>query len=252
MPTQRWRLIVARSADAPDLGQRELAAAWDAVLEAAGLKDPGAAEQPKLAFAAPIPLGLTADREPVDLFLPARRTAADVRTRVGTHLPAGYRLTELHDVWLGEPALPGIVVAGDYRVWVVVGSEPGGGHVPTPPGPGVLRTAVAHLLAAATVERSATRPGKPRTGNLRQLVDDVIAVSDAELWMRLRFDPVLGTGRPEEVVAALGDIAGRPLFAARRHRERLWLRGQHPTPGPEPGVPPGPAEPAAPVEPAVS
>jgi hypothetical protein len=43
--------------------------------------------------------------------------------------------------------------------------------------------------------------------------------------MRLRFDPAAGTGRPEEVVQALAALAGRPLTATRRHRERLWLKG---------------------------
>ena len=40
---------------------------------------------------------------------------------------------------------------------------------------------------------------------------------------RTRFDPVRGTGRPEEVVAALGDLAGSPLHVASIVRERLIL-----------------------------
>jgi len=40
---------------------------------------------------------------------------------------------------------------------------------------------------------------------------------------RTRFHPELGTGRPEEVLAALADAAGRPLEAATIVRERLLL-----------------------------
>ena len=40
---------------------------------------------------------------------------------------------------------------------------------------------------------------------------------------RTRFHPSLGTGRPEEVVAALADVLGRPLTASTIVRERLLL-----------------------------
>ena len=226
MLTQRWRLILARSRDAPDLGQRDLLATWEATLEAAGLRDPTAAEQPKLAFAAAISAGLTADRELVDLLLPQRRTAIDVRTRIASHLPAGHALVDLHDVWLGEPALPGLVVAGDYRVEVTATPANGDeGGMPALP-PGALATAAEIFMAAEVIPRPAMRANRHRDGNLCELVDHVAALSDDELWMRLRFDPVLGTGRPEEVVAALGLLAGQPLSAVRRHRERLWLKGE--------------------------
>jgi hypothetical protein len=39
--------------------------------------------------------------------------------------------------------------------------------------------------------------------------------------VRTRFDPALGTGRPEEVVAALGDVLGHPLEVRSTVRERL-------------------------------
>lgn len=228
---QRWRLIVARSGDAPDLGQRELASAWDDMLDDAGLRDRTAPERPKLVFAAPVPAGLTADREMVDLFLRERRPASDVRARIGAHLPAGYSLVDLYDVWLGEPALPGLVLAADYQVAVAMAGAAGADPIAAPLLPGVLRAAVTMLLAATAVERTGLRSTKPRGGNLRLLVDDVRVLSDGELWMRLRFDAALGTGRPEEVVAALGRFAGVALFAGRSHRQRLWLKGEERPPG---------------------
>ena len=41
--------------------------------------------------------------------------------------------------------------------------------------------------------------------------------------IRTRFDPVLGTGRPEEVVAALGERIEAPLVVGSSVRERLIL-----------------------------
>jgi len=55
-------------------------------------------------------------------------------------------------------------------------------------------------------------------------VADVAVVGDGAplvVRIRTRFDPALGTGRPEEVVAALGDVLGRPLEIRSTVRERL-------------------------------
>ena len=41
--------------------------------------------------------------------------------------------------------------------------------------------------------------------------------------MRTRIHPELGTGRPDEVVAALGDAMGKPLAIAQTVRRRLLL-----------------------------
>jgi hypothetical protein len=219
MPAQRWRLILARSATGPDLSQREQGTVWAAALGAAGLD--GGPEASRIVFAAPMPAGMSADADLADLFLPQRRTLADVRARLAPKLPDGYRLVDLHDDWVGEPALPGQVVAGDYRVRVVRG--PG-----TPLLDDAARdlgAAVPALLAASTIERVRRRPDRP-AGNLRPLVDVVRVLERDRLWMRLRFDPALGTGRPEEVVAALAVLAGRSFMAQDPHRERLWLRAE--------------------------
>lgn len=220
MPIQRWRLTYSRSADAPTLSQREQIAAWDDTLAAAGLRDPERTEQPKLSLAAPIPAGLTADRELADLFLSRRLTAADLRERLNGNLPVGHRLVDLHDVWLGEPALQGVVVAGDYLVRLE--SAPGAGRAR----PEALGDAIATFLAAMEIARPTTRPDRPSSGNLRQLVVAIRETGPDELWMRLRFDPTLGTGRPDEVVEVLGTLAGEAIVAVARHRERLWLRGE--------------------------
>ena len=246
MTAQRWRLVLARSADAPDLGPRELLAAWATALEEAGLRDATAVEPSRLVPGAPVPVGLTGDAELADLFMPERRTAADVRARLHDHLPAGYRLVDLHDVWPGEPPLPGLVVAGDYRVDVaarVEAASEAGSTSDSPadggasaslaaPDPAALRDAVATFLASARIERVRSRPERAGAANLRPLVADIRVVSDHELWMRLRFDSALGTGRPDEVVTALGSLAGQMFVAVRRHRERLWLKGEEPAPPP--------------------
>jgi hypothetical protein len=62
--------------------------------------------------------------------------------------------------------------------------------------------------------------------DLRPLLDDIRVLDDrppTTVRARTRFDPVRGTGRPEEVVAALGDRLGAPLAVSSIVRERLIL-----------------------------
>jgi hypothetical protein len=88
-----------------------------------------------------------------------------------------------------------------------------------------LRAAAAELLAAPNVPRSRARGDESVAYDLRPLLID-IAIEDGPpitLLTRTRFHPELGTGRPEEVVAALGDPLGEALEATSIVRDRLVL-----------------------------
>jgi hypothetical protein len=262
MPAQRWRLIVARSADAPALGQREQLAAWQAVVDAAGLDDPGAPDRPKLVFAAPLAVGASADRELIDLLLPRRLTSAEVRLRIESRLPAGHRLVDLHDVWLGEPPLAAQVVAADYRVTVTTGAQTtvetrtgerppragegvaalgGGSHAPARAGD--LHRAVdlgraVRAFLAGELPSGSLVPTRRAPTEVRALVEDLRVLGDCELWLRVTVHATRGSGRPDDVVAILGALAGVPLRVARLHRECLWLAVDDPREGPGAHPPP--------------
>jgi len=226
MPVQRWRLTFARTASAADLTPREQTAAWGAVV-AAILADgaargtgPGSVsaapgDRARFIAAAPLPAGMSADRELTDLLLPSRWRLPDLRERLETALPAGHQLVDLHDVWVGEPSLPSQLVAGDYLVTLA--------------GPAVsLEPSVNELLRAKWVPRHRQKGDSMVTDDQRPLIVDVRVAAPDCLWMRLRFDPALGTGRPEDVVRALGEMANVDLQPTCRHRERLWLRDELP------------------------
>jgi hypothetical protein len=215
MHVQRWRLTFARASSAADLAPREQAAAWDATLAAAAGDATGAgpADRPRFVPAAPLSTGMSADRELTDLLLARRLRMPDLRETLVDTLPDGHRLVDLHDVWVGEPSLPSQLVAGDYLV---------GLDGPTTG----LDGTVAALLRASSVPRRRQKGDSVVTDDQRPLIIDVRVVAPDCLWMRLRFDPVLGTGRPEDVIHALGELAGTDLAPVRRHRERLWLRDE--------------------------
>jgi hypothetical protein len=87
-----------------------------------------------------------------------------------------------------------------------------------------LAAAAAGLLDAKELPRERLKGGSTVRYDLRPLLADVGVVNTGPpvvLRIRTRFDPVLGTGRPEEVVAALGDEVDSRLLATSLVRERV-------------------------------
>ncbi len=213
---QRWRLVLARDVDAPALAGRELADAFEGALEATGLPVARAANRTRtrVAFGAPLPLGVVGERELADILLTELVPASVVRESVGGGMPDGWRLVDLHDVWLGAPPLAGQVAAADYRIVFDVADVAS------------VATACDGLLGASSLPRERARGAAVVTYDLRPLLADVRVVDagpPVRVRARTRFDPVRGTGRPEEVVAALGDRLGAPLEVTSIVRERLIL-----------------------------
>jgi len=154
------------------------------------------------------------ERELADIVLTEFVPTWRVREGLAEHLPAGWRLVDVHDVWLGSPALAGQVVAADYRIEAASSDAD------------ALAAAATGLLAATELPRERLKGGSTVRYDLRPLLADVGVVSvgpPVVLRVRTRFDPVLGTGRPDEVVAALGDAVGSPLVIASLVRERVIL-----------------------------
>ena len=119
-PRQRWRLVLARDATAPELAGRELGDAWDAAIAATGLPvyRPAGRNRPALAFGAPVPARMVLEGELADLVLTAMLPTWAVRESLIGNAPPGWRLIGLFDVWLGTPALAGQVAAAEYRIEV--------------------------------------------------------------------------------------------------------------------------------------
>ena len=216
-PRQRWRLVVARSADAPRLAGRELSEAWELAIEATGLPihRPAGKAHGRVALGASLPMGIAAHRELVDIFMAEPVPLWRLREALVGALPDGWRLVELFDVWVGAPPLVGRVTGADYRVVL-------DGEVD----PVALDAAARGLLAAAKLPRVRAKGESTVPYDLRPLLTDVAVVEPGPpvvLHVRGRIHPELGTGRPDEVVAALGDALGRALEVRGIVRERLVL-----------------------------
>jgi radical SAM-linked protein len=199
------------------VAQRDVVDAWTAAFESAGLpvaRTEGDRPRPRISFGAPLPVGMAAERELIDVVLVERWPAWRVREALEPRLPQGWRLVELSDVWLAGPPLAGRVAAADYRI-----------DLKGRPDMASLTRAAGGILAADHLPRERLKGTGAVTYDLRPLLVDVAVQPGPPVVVttRTRFHPELGTGRPEEVLAALADRLGTDLEAAAIIRERLLL-----------------------------
>jgi radical SAM-linked protein len=211
---QRWRIVFARDEEARYLAHLDAVTQWERAFRRGAIPiatTGGFSARPKLVFAAPLQLGMLAEHELVDLFLAERLTAPALRRRLSGGMPAGYRVIDLHDVWMGAPALAPQLVAADYRM-TLFGAERKD-----------LESAAVRLMYREELTRERRRESKTVTYDLRPLIIDLrvrdtdpaalaaagvpdgVSTRAAELWMRLRHSQERGSGRADEVVAALAD-----------------------------------------------
>jgi radical SAM-linked protein len=216
-PRQRWRVTFGRAASTGDEipSGRDYIGRWEETLLASGLPVLVLASgRPRIALGAPLPTGCAAEAELLELWLTELRPAWAVREGIEPGLPPGHRLTVLESIWLGAPALSGQIAAADYEVRL-------DGDV----GAAELQAAAKRTLDATTLPRDRLKGGVVKTYDLRPLIVSLEAggAEDAGVKMRTRIHPELGTGRPDEVVAALADEVGRPLPIVSTVRRRLLL-----------------------------
>jgi hypothetical protein len=216
--------VLARTALDGSVGQREQLAAWETALAGSGLPVAGLdATPPRLRFAlaAPLTAAIPGEAELADVWLTERVQGWRVRDSLRSSLPEGYGLVDAYDIWLGAPALPGQVVASVYRATLRAAQSDAT----------ALRHAADEMLAASSLPRDRPKGQETVRYDLRPFIERLeISGSLTEggaaapvARMTLRHDPERGIGRPEEVLAELGDRLGSPLRPTSLVRERLVL-----------------------------
>jgi hypothetical protein len=232
-PRQRWRLTFSRDPVPADQVGRTVLDAWQETLAGSGLPlasvDGSADGRARIAFAAPLPAAARGEAELADVWLLERRPLWAFREALADRLPAAHRWIAAEDVWLGEPALAGRVVAADWRI------ELGGPELDRTR----LSIAAEQMIAARSLPRARVKGPSERHYDLRPLLDELVvdpeggtvdssaAASTDRVIVRVRtrFDPELGAGRPEEVIAAIAESAGVALEIAALVRVRLVIAG---------------------------
>jgi radical SAM-linked protein len=149
----------------------------------------------------------------MDVFVESALTPAAFVEHVTPQLPPAVRLVRVEEAGLNLPSLQAEVRAAEYEV-----------DLQAPPDHDMER-AVSALLAAETFPWEHKREDETKTYDLRALIHDITVYrcdGGVRIKMLLRADNT-GSGRPEQVVAALGLPAPRRI-----HRTRLVLSGASP------------------------
>ena len=213
MKVQRLRVTFARGEEMKYITHLDLMRFWERALRRASIPlaySEGFSPSPRLALAAPLPVGVTSSGELMDVYLAQRITPQHFIKAVSQQVTPGIARLEVREVGLGLPSLQSQVRWSEYQV-----------DVPTDRSVDEVRRAVADLLASQSIPWQHQREREVRRYDLRPLVQDVLVetLEDGRctLGMRLRTDSQ-ASGRAEQVAAALGFPA-----PTRIHRRRLIL-----------------------------
>ncbi len=212
---QRLRLRFSRGEELKYISHLDLIRLWQRALNRAGIAvaySEGFSPHPRLSLAAPLALGITSEAELMDVVLEKFVSPHSFSAAVGRQLPRGIVIQQVFNAPLAMPSLQGQLRQAEYTVGLATTkSQP------------EIEAAMADLLKLESLPWQHQRDTGPHKYDLRALVDDLwlIAWHDGgcSIGMRLRCD-TSGSGRPEQVVAALGFTS----FPASIHRTRLILQ----------------------------
>ncbi len=199
MPVQRIRLVFRKGTQIKYISHLDLMRAWERALRRADVPlahSKGFNPRPKLQFASALPVGLVARAELLDIFLDQRLELQVLARRVEAQLPNGLELTNASEVPLQWPSLPSQVVAAQYEALVHSRDTPE-----------EVGARICALLALESIPRTRERPRGAKSYDLRPLIEELqLKGTDADrvvIGMHLRAGSK-GTGRPDEVLDALG------------------------------------------------
>lgn len=169
---------------------------WERTLRRAGIPirySQGYNPRPQIRFAAGLPLGFESKAEFMDVWLEGEDlpTPEDVRERLLVTLPEGLTVGAVTAVEEKSPALQTLTRAAEYTAVPGEGAEQG-----------ELARRVEELMA----QDALLRTRRKKTYDLRPLIHEleVLPGSPAALRMVLSLSQEEGTGRPDEVLDALG------------------------------------------------
>lgn len=212
MKVQRLRFRYRLSAAASGMGHRDIVAAWQAALKAAGFSvsfSEGKRPAAQISLAAPLPQGATSDAEIADIAFDCRVDPHDALKRISPHLPAGIEATEVREVGVNAPSVQASLRWAEWEVAV-----PADGLAEND-----VQSAIDKLLASETLPAEYRREKKVREYDLRPLVLDIRLEGRVEgayiLNLRLRAEQD-NTARADQTLLALGLPA-----PTRVHRTRL-------------------------------
>jgi radical SAM-linked protein len=219
---QRLRITYEKGESIKFVSHQDEFRLWERTLRRADLPllySQGFNPQPQIQFASPLGVGITGVQEFVDITLSPPLPLPEVVDCIRAKLPPGVTVHVVEEVPLKTEALQNLLTGADYTILLY--AEPG------EIAPALLEERIEDFLQTPTVWRERERKGEKYIYNLRPLVFELgyegYDASQEQHRIFLRVQQRSGaTGRPDEVVAALGFDD----FARTLRRDRLYFSHQ--------------------------
>jgi radical SAM-linked protein len=212
---QRLRIKFKRGDEIKFISHLDIVRLWQRAFNRAGIEiaySTGFTPHPRISLAAPLPLGITSEAELMDIVIIKGVAPQFFVSALNQQLPPGLRVDKVFPISADLPSLQSQINQAEYRV-----------EVETASGPENIQAALDNLLALEHLPWQHQRDTGPHQYDLRLLIDNLWLIEQqpliSALGMRLQCNS-LGSGRPEQVTAALG-YKKRPQSI---HRTQLILR----------------------------
>jgi radical SAM-linked protein len=198
-PEQRLRVTFATTDAVKYVGHLDMARTWERAIRRSGLPlaySHGFNPQPRIHFAAALPLGYTGDAEVMDIYLNESIEPDEALSVLRAALPRGIAPLRAETVARQLPALQAQVQRAHYRV-----------EVETDKGKDAFAGQLREFMARDSAWRERRRGKKTVGYDLRPLILDIAYLGPTEEGQQfetlMRNEPG-ATGRPDELLAELG------------------------------------------------
>lgn len=214
---QRLRLTFSKGGAARYISHLDLARALERALNRARIPvayTQGFNRRPRMQMAAALPLGYTSQYELADILLRERMEPEAMRRQLMARMAPGIDVYQVEEVPTTGASLQALTLESSYLALPL-----------DPVDTAVLQQRITEIMAAETLIRERTRKGKTKAYDLRPLIYDLCLENEPRIarisqdlipdnlrnlrqtrpsiFMRLSLQPSK-TGRPDEVVMALG------------------------------------------------
>jgi len=214
---QRLRLRFGRGEEVKFTSHLDIIRSWERAFRRARIPvvyTQGHTPHPRIVVAAPLAVGVTSEAELMDVYLSRRMPPQALMMMAKRQLPAGFDVLDVWEVGLATPSLQSRLVYADYA------SQAGPAKSEQ-----WVKDAVSSLLQMKELPWHHSRGSEVHYYDLRALILDLWLVGWygrlCTLGMRLRCGAG-GSGRPEQVVLAMGFSE----YPQSIHRTRLILEGE--------------------------
>ncbi len=196
---QRLRIRFSRGEELKFISHLDIIRLWERALRRARIQlvySEGFSPHPKISLAAPLSVGTTSDAELMDIQVTGQVSPHWLASAVNQQLPAGAEVCEVQSIAAMIPSLQSQMRFAGYEV-----------EVTDVRGADEIDRAIDDLLAREELQWHHHRDTGRRDYDLRRLIEDIQRLRSEDsghtIGMRLRCDSS-GSGRPEQIVAALG------------------------------------------------